>query len=114
MQFEGVRSTSQVAKSFMGTGFKLVPILVLLLPETTNRLPVPTPPLEVTNGIPLVTGVPVAELTLRPPIPPIRLLEPVAELPPDAMMDPDAIECPPLIGVLGAPTALAMIEIASI
>ena len=109
IQLGGVRSTSQVAKSFIGTGFKFTPMLVLPLPEMTNNPEVPKPPLDVlAGGKPPDVGVPV--LRLMPPIPPMRLLEAVAELPPDAMADTGLIECPLDKGVLGAPTTLAMIK----
>ena len=111
IQLGGVRSTSQVAKSFIGTGFKLTPMLALLLPEMTNNPEVPKPPLDVLEGgKPADVGIPVPGFRLMPPIPPMRLLEAVAELPPDAMVDTGLIECPLDKGVLGAPTTLAMIK----
>merc|ERR1712140_44599 len=99
MQLGGVRSTSQVAKSFIGTGFKLVPIPALPPPDMTNNPEVPKTPLELTDGIPTDAGVTVPEFMLRPPIPPIILEEVAAELPPDAMVAPGFTEWPLVKGV---------------
>ena len=95
----------------MGTGFKFTPMLVLPLPEMRNSPEVPKAPVDVlAGGNPPVAEVPVPEFMLIPPIPPMRLLAPVAELPPDAIVDTGLIECPLVKGVLGAPTTLAMIK----
>ena len=95
----------------MGTGFKFTPMLVFPLPEMRNSPEVPKVPLDVlAGGNPPVADVTVPEFMLIPPIPPMRLLAPVAELPPDAIVDTGLIECPLDKGVLGAPTTLAMIK----
>jgi hypothetical protein len=86
-------------------------MLVLPPPEMTNNPEVLKPPLDVlAGGKPPALGVPVPEFRLIPPIPPMRLLEAVAELPPDAMVETGLIKCPLDKGVLGAPTTLAMIK----
>ena len=86
-------------------------MLVLPLPEMTKKFEGPKPPLDVlAGGRPPAVGVLVPGFRLMPPIPPMRLLEAVAELPPDAMVDTGLIECPLDKGVLGAPTTLAMIK----
>ena len=108
IQLGGVRSTSHVANSFMGTGFMFAPMVEQAPPEM-NKLDAPKTLLELVVGIALVAGAMELELMLILPMPPMRLLEAEVELAPEAMVDPVFILCPLVKGVLGVPTALAMI-----
>ena len=110
IQLGGVRSTSHVANSFMGTGFIFTPIFIPPLTGTPNKLDAPKTLLdELVAGIVPPAAATMPELMLRLPMPPSRLLEAVVELPPEAMVDPAFILCPLVKGVLGVPTTLAMI-----
>ena len=74
-----------------------------------NKLDAPKTLLELVVGIALVAGAMELELMAILPMPPMRLLEAEVELAPEAMVDPVFILCPQVKGVLGVPTALAMI-----
>ena len=111
IQLDGVRSTSHVANNFIGTGLMFAPMLDPPPPDITNKFDAPNTPLELVAGVPLAAGAMVPELIFILPMPPIRLLEAVVELAPEAMVDPAFILCPLLIGVLGVPTTLAIIQI---
>ena len=92
IQLDGVRSTSHVAKSFIGTGLRLLPIVALPLPDITNSPDVPKTPLVPEVGIAVAVGMVGPELILRPPTPPIRPLDVVAELLPLAIVEPVLVE----------------------
>jgi hypothetical protein len=92
IQLDGVRSTSHVAKSFIGTGLRLLPIVALPLPDITNSPDVPKTPLVPEVGIAVAVGMVAPELILRPPTPPIRPLDVVAGLPPLAIVEPVLVE----------------------